>query len=53
MTWSKCITHLVFWSFGAFMVVHYSWVKQPSQSREIASWQPTQIKPWYDASFKQ
>lgn len=53
MTFSKFCTHLFFWSLSAFMVVHYAWVKSPVQSREIASWQKTEVvRPWYDASFK-
>lgn len=53
MTVSKFCTHFFFWSVSAFMVVHYAWVKQPTQSREIASWSTPQVKPWYDASWKQ
>jgi hypothetical protein len=54
MTIQTFCTHFMFWSLGAFMVVHYTWVKQPVQSREIASWQKQQVvKPWYDASWKQ
>lgn len=53
MTFSKVFTHLFFWSFGCFMVVHYAWVKAPAQSREIASWHTPSAKPWYDASWKQ
>jgi hypothetical protein len=53
MTFQKFCTHFFFWSFGAFMVVHYAWVKQPSQSREIASSKHADVKPWYDASWKQ
>ncbi len=53
MTIQNFCTYFFFFSLSAFMVVHYAWVKQPSQSREIASWQPSVEKPWYDASFKQ
>jgi hypothetical protein len=49
--YSSFFTKTFFVFFFAFMAVHYAYMKTPKADRSIASVQ-TEVKPWYDASWK-
>ncbi|MGE3608728.1 MAG: hypothetical protein AB7I27_03995 [Bacteriovoracaceae bacterium] len=50
-SWQSCFTYLFCFFCFSFLALHYASIKTPGQFREIASYS-SQLKPWYDASWK-